>query len=119
MQPNALLTPGDLLNNTANWNSYADAWGALKPILPRQSHIPPASTPTPTIGVPPPTRRLYFSFDLGSWHVVALNGELDVAAGSPEETWFRADLAARPARTAVFIHEPRWSIQPTTPRIRP
>ncbi len=114
MQPNALLVPGDLLNNTANWNSYEEDWGALKPIT-----YPVPGNHEYSAGInayadywgaaahPP---DFYFSFDLGSWHVVALNGELDVAAGSPEETWFRADLAAHPALcTAVLIHEPRWS----------
>ena len=52
----------------------------------------------------------YYSFDLGSWHVVALNGEADTSAGSAQETWFREDLAAHPAAcTVVLIHGPRWS----------
>jgi len=43
----------------------------------------------------------WYSFDLGSWHIVAINSECDqtggCGTGSPEETWLRADLAAHPA----------------------
>ncbi len=42
----------------------------------------------------------YYSFDLGAWHVIALNTNCDVKPlggcdeGSPEEIWLRGDLAA-------------------------
>src|SRR5580704_11834051 len=43
----------------------------------------------------------YYSYELGAWHIIVLNSEcLDVGgcqAGSPEEKWLRADLAAHPA----------------------
>lgn len=41
----------------------------------------------------------YYSFDLGAWHIIALNTNCDAAAlggcgeGSPEELWLRQDLA--------------------------
>jgi hypothetical protein len=44
----------------------------------------------------------YYSYDLGSWHIVVLNTNCTVAGlggcaeGSPEETWLRQDLAAHP-----------------------
>src|SRR4029453_1110548 len=42
----------------------------------------------------------WYSFDLGGWHVVALNsacGEIGgCGPGSPEEAWLRADLPAHP-----------------------
>src|SRR3954454_24493286 len=42
----------------------------------------------------------FYSYDLGSWHILALNSEcLEVGgcqAGSREEQWLRADLAAHP-----------------------
>jgi hypothetical protein len=57
--------------------------------------------------------RGYYSFDLGGWHLVALNsncGEVSCAAGSAQERWLRADLAAHPAVcTLAFWHHPRWS----------
>jgi len=52
----------------------------------------------------------YYSFDLGAWHLIALNGEIDVAAGSPQEQWLRDDLAAQPGRCILaYWHEPRFS----------
>jgi hypothetical protein len=43
----------------------------------------------------------YYSFDLGAWHLVALNsncGDVGCAAGSAQEQWLHADLAAHPDR---------------------
>lgn len=56
----------------------------------------------------------YYSFDLGSWHVVVLNSNCGApggcAAGSPQETWLRADLAAHPGVcTLAAMHHPRFS----------
>lgn len=58
-----------------------------------------------------PERRGYYSFELGSWHVVALNSNVDMTRGSAQETWLRADLAAQPARkcTLAYWHHPRFS----------
>ena len=41
----------------------------------------------------------WYSYDVGSWHLVALNSNCDrvgCAAGSQQEQWLRADLAAHP-----------------------
>ena len=56
----------------------------------------------------------YYSYDLGAWHIISLNGNCsDVGgcgAGSPEEQWLRADLAAHPtACTFAYWHQPRFS----------
>ncbi|MCE3287905.1 MAG: Alkaline phosphatase [Gaiellaceae bacterium] len=56
----------------------------------------------------------YYSFDLGRWHLVALNSNCAAVAGcgagSPQETWLRADLAASRARcTLAYWHHPRYS----------
>jgi len=56
----------------------------------------------------------YYSFDLGTWHVVALNSNCAAVGGchesSPQETWLRADLAATSARcTLAYWHHPRYS----------
>jgi hypothetical protein len=59
----------------------------------------------------------WYSFDIGAWHIVALNSECseppshpqvaDCAAGSPQEQWLRADLAAHPTPcTLAFWHHP-------------
>ncbi len=52
----------------------------------------------------------YYSYDLGAWHVVVLNSNVDMAAGSAQERWLRRDLAAHPRRCTVAIwHRPRFS----------
>lgn len=59
----------------------------------------------------------YYSYDLGTWHVVVLNSNCAAIggchAGSPQETWLRADLAASTtACTAAIWHHPRYSSGP-------
>jgi hypothetical protein len=55
----------------------------------------------------------WYSYELGRWHVVALNANCDVVgcgAGSPQQRWLRADLAAHPRRcTLAYWHQPRFS----------
>ncbi len=56
----------------------------------------------------------YYSYDLGAWHVVVVNSNCGAVggcgAGSPQETWLRADLAAHPAAcTLAYWHHPRFS----------
>ena len=56
----------------------------------------------------------YYSYDLGSWHIVVLNSNCaqvgGCGAGSPQETWLRQDLAAHPTTcTLAYWHHPRFS----------
>jgi hypothetical protein len=56
----------------------------------------------------------YYSFNLGNWHLIALNSNCaqvgGCSAGSPQEQWLRADLAAHPASCALaYWHHPRFS----------
>jgi acid phosphatase type 7 len=58
--------------------------------------------------------RGYYSFDVGAWHLIALNSECanigGCAKGSRQERWLRADLAAHPAAcTLAYWHKPRFS----------
>ena len=54
-----------------------------------------------------PNRNGWFSKDVGDWHVISLNSEVNVAAGSPQEQWLRADLAANTkACTVAMWHSP-------------
>jgi hypothetical protein len=59
-------------------------------------------------------RKGWYSFDLGRWHLIALNGHCPPAGscgpGSPQERWLRADLAAHEdACVLAYWHEPRFS----------
>jgi Calcineurin-like phosphoesterase/RTX calcium-binding nonapeptide repeat (4 copies) len=56
----------------------------------------------------------WYSYELGAWHVVALNSNCTHAggcqAGSEQERWLRADLAANEAEcTLAYMHHPRFS----------
>lgn len=52
----------------------------------------------------------YYSYDLGAWHIIVLNSNISVEAGSPQEQWLRTDLAAHPvACTLAYWHHPRFS----------
>ena len=52
----------------------------------------------------------YYSYNLGAWHIIALNSEIDHAAGSVQEQWLRADLAGNPSMcTLAYWHKPRFS----------
>jgi 3',5'-cyclic AMP phosphodiesterase CpdA len=56
----------------------------------------------------------WYSFDLGSWHIIAINSMCQFIggcrAGSPQIQWLEADLAAHPAAcTLAFWHHPRFS----------
>jgi Big-like domain-containing protein/calcineurin-like phosphoesterase family protein len=59
----------------------------------------------------------YYSFEVGSWHVIALNSSCSAVGGcgvgSPQEQWLRADLAAHPsACTLAYWHHPLFSSGP-------
>ncbi len=58
----------------------------------------------------------YYSFDIGSWHLIALNSNCPegtvggCGTGSTQETWLKNDLAAHPNRcTLAYWHHPRWN----------
>jgi hypothetical protein len=57
----------------------------------------------------------YYSFQLGRWHLVALNSNCPAVggceAGSPQERWLRADLAGHASArcTLAYWHHPRFS----------
>ena len=52
----------------------------------------------------------YYSYDVGDWHVIALNNYVPMAAGSAQERWLLADLAAHPNLcTLAYWHHPLYS----------
>jgi hypothetical protein len=52
----------------------------------------------------------YYSYNLGTWHIIVLNDEIDHSAGSAQEQWLRADLAANQSVcTLAYWHQPRFS----------
>ncbi|HET6763882.1 MAG TPA: metallophosphoesterase [Longimicrobiaceae bacterium] len=52
----------------------------------------------------------WYSYELGSWHMVVLNSEVARDSSSAQLAWLRADLAASHARcTMAYWHRPRFS----------
>jgi hypothetical protein len=52
----------------------------------------------------------YYSYELAGWHIIALNSNLRVDPGSPQEQWLRQDLANSHVQcTLAYWHHPRFS----------
>jgi len=124
LAPDAVLALGDDQYETNTASAYSSvfdkSWGQFKalihPTIGNHEYLTAhadgyfgyfgAAAGDPTMG--------YYSWNLGAWHIIALNSECShvggCAHGSPQETWLQADLAANPtACTLVTWHEPRWS----------
>ena len=101
--------------------SYDPSWGRVKGI----THPAPGNHEYGTGGAAgyyqyfgaaagDPTKG-YYSFDLGGWHLIALNSNCAAVGGcgvgTTQEQWLRADLAAHSstACTLAFWHHPRFS----------
>lgn len=59
-------------------------------------------------------RQGWYSYDLGSWHIIVLNTACLWVGGcgpsSPQVAWLKADLAAHPSDCILaYWHDPRWS----------
>jgi acid phosphatase type 7 len=102
--------------------SYDPSWGRLKslthPVIGNHEYFEPTASGYwdyfdgvgRTSGRAGPRGLGWYSFDVGAWHVVALNSncnQVSCAAGGPQERWLRTDLAAHPARcTLALMHHP-------------
>lgn len=55
-------------------------------------------------------QRGYYSYDLGTWHIIVLNSNIDMGAESEQLAWVQQDLAANPVGcTLAYWHHPRFS----------
>jgi hypothetical protein len=99
---------------------YAPTWGRhrsrTRPVPGNHEYRTPDATGYfgyfgPAAGEP---GKGYYSYDLGDWHVVALNSNCSAVggcgAGSAQERWLRADLeaSAKPC-TLAYWHHPRFT----------
>jgi hypothetical protein len=120
LQPKAVLAVGDLQYQNGNLNdfqaSYAKSWGQLKAI----THPVPGNHEYQTAGAAGyfdyfgkqagDRNKGYYSFDIGTWHVTALNSETDVSPGSAQRLWLKKDLAAtRQPCIMAYWHKPLFS----------
>jgi 3',5'-cyclic AMP phosphodiesterase CpdA len=52
----------------------------------------------------------YYSYNVGAWHIVSLNGNVPMNSGSAQSAWLRQDLEAnRTACTLAYWHQPLFS----------
>ncbi|HEY6061882.1 MAG TPA: hypothetical protein VIV10_14920, partial [Gemmatimonadales bacterium] len=52
----------------------------------------------------------YYSYDLGAWHIIALNSNISRSTGSAQDLWLASDLAAHPNQcTLAYWHHPLYS----------
>ncbi|WP_198550333.1 metallophosphoesterase family protein [Streptomyces silvensis] len=123
MNPAALITAGDNAYDKGSSSEYRQNydphWGRFNKIV----------RPTPgnheyrtsgasgyfgyyeAAGAPTGGRgKGYYSFDVGDWHLVALNSNISRSASSAQGTWLKRDLAAstKPC-TMAYWHHPRFS----------
>lgn len=102
-------------------SSYDPSWGRLKaithPAVGNHEYLTSGATGYFSYfgsAAGDPTKG-YYSYNVGAWHLIALNSNCaqiagGCAAGSPQETWLKSDLAAHPSTcTLVYYHHPRWS----------
>jgi hypothetical protein len=66
----------------------------------------------------------YYSYDLGTWHIAVLNSECAQVggcnAGSPQEVWLRADLAAHSSMNILaYWHKPLLATGGNNPSMQP
>jgi hypothetical protein len=68
-----------------------------------------------------PPGRGYYSFDLGTWHLISLNSTIPVGPRSPQGRWLAEDLATHPTDCMLaYFHAPAFSSGPheTEPPLR-
>ena len=114
---------GDAVYNDGSFtqfaNCYAPTWGRFKgrtrPAVGNHEYrTDDAAGYFRYFGVRAGARQKgWYSYDLGSWHVVVLNSncsEVACGKGSEQERWLRADLAAHAKKcTLAYWHHPRFS----------
>ncbi|MBN1173332.1 MAG: metallophosphoesterase, partial [Micromonosporaceae bacterium] len=115
-----IFTAGDNAQGTGATGEYTDcyasSWGRhkarIRPVPGNHDHATSGAAGYysyfgPLAGA---AGQGYYSYDLGEWHVVALNSNCSSVggcnAGSAQERWLRADLAAstKPCTVAYWHH---------------
>jgi hypothetical protein len=132
----AVLTLGDNQYHVGSLNDFNavfdDTWGRVKPIIHpaigqreystagARGYFDYFNGPGRRSGPAGDRDKGYYSFDVGSWHLISLNTNCDqvdrgaaadgCAEGSPQERWLRSDLATnRNSCTLAYWHRPRFN----------
>jgi hypothetical protein len=104
---------------------FTPSWGDSTKRIMKKIHPSPGNHEYQTVGSAPyyeyfgshagSSKKGYYSYDVGQWHVISLNSEVIVGSFSdPErkaqEDWLRSDLKANPKLcTLAYWHHPRFS----------
>jgi Calcineurin-like phosphoesterase len=120
IDPTAVLTLGDNQYPSGSPSDfrrhYGSSWGRFK----ARTRPSPGNHDYETAGaagyfgyfgkLARPRGRSYYGFDLGGWHLISLDSNIGVQAGSRQERWLRADLAATTKRCILaYWHFPRFT----------
>ncbi len=118
--PDAVLTLGDQQYEDGTLTEFMGAfdstWGRFK----EKTFPTPGNHEYHVAGAPGyfayfgdragPVGKGYYSFDLGSWHIVSLNYYVSIGSSSEQISWLKQDLAADTSRcTLAFMHRARFS----------
>ena len=106
--------PDGTASDFTNW--YAPTWGRHK----ARTRPSPGNHDYHTSGAAPyyayfgalagPAGLGYYSYDLGTWHIISLNSEIGGSEATAQEVWLRADLAAHTNDcTLAYWHQPLFS----------
>ena len=128
--PGTVFTPGNNMIGSGSLSvfttCYGPSWGRHKPrtrpaVGWQEYKTPGAAGYWQYFGAATgDSGKYYYSYDLGSWHIIVLNDQwknAPINAGSPQETWLRADLATttQPCIMALWS-QPRFSSSQSSPR---
>lgn len=129
-----IFTLGDNSNDAGTAADYANCydptWGRLKartyPVMGNHDMIadPQGGPYFSYFGAAAhPETYAHYSMNLGGWHIVVLNAECGVGgqgcdAGSPQEQWLRADLAANKQKCIMALwHQPLFTSGTQSPTV--
>jgi hypothetical protein len=121
--PGTVMAVGDLAypdGTAANFACYDKTWGHVKnrtspAVGNHEFHSAGAAFYFQYFGqAAGDSSKGYYSYDLGTWHIVVLNSECVAVGGcdaaSAQGKWLREDLAAHPvACTLAYFHKPLFS----------
>ncbi|MBV8691631.1 MAG: metallophosphoesterase [Actinobacteria bacterium] len=123
IQPDAVLALGDLQYENGAADAFAASYGSTWGRWKDKTHPAVGNHEFNTrggagyfaywgSGVGAPGKGWY-SFDVGAWHLIALNSNCSIVGcgvDSEQGRWLAADLAAHPAQcTLAYWHHPRYS----------
>jgi chitodextrinase len=120
LKPTAVLTAGDNVYNAGTASEFAayyePTWGRFKSL----TYPAPGNHEYLTSGAAGyfgyfgaragPSGKGFYSYNIGAWHLIALNSQIAYGATSEQVTWLKNDLAASGAKCVLaYWHKPRFS----------